>query len=77
MFKPTAPQLSRVRLRLNTKQVNKGFYKGNRTGSMGAHTPHGHYIIDYRKVRTYVCPEPSDFEKFKVCDQPICQSMAY
>ncbi|EEY21984.1 hypothetical protein VDBG_08094 [Verticillium alfalfae VaMs.102] len=26
-------------LRLTTKDVNKGFYKGNRTGSMGSHTP--------------------------------------
>ncbi|KAF0325958.1 hypothetical protein K4K61_003441 [Colletotrichum sp. SAR11_59] len=44
-------------LRLTTKDVNKGFYKGNRTGAMGEHTKYGGYRIDYKKVRTYVVPE--------------------
>ena len=68
MFKPTTPlslsfnptqSLSRklTRLRLTTKQVNGGYYKGNRTGAMGRHTKHGGYIIEPRKVRTYVVPE--------------------
>jgi hypothetical protein len=51
------------RLRLTTKDVNKGYYKGTRTGSMGRHTKHGGYIIDWNKVRTYVCPS---LEGFKV-----------
>jgi large subunit ribosomal protein L41 len=51
------------RLRLTTKDVNKGFYKGTRTGSMGRHTKHGGYIIEWDKVRTYVCPS---LEGFKV-----------
>ncbi len=52
------------RLRLTTKDVNKGFYKGTRTGSMGRHTKYGGYIIEWSKVRTYVCP---DLKGFKVC----------
>lgn len=51
------------RLRLTTKDVNKGYYKGTGTGSMGRHTKHGGYIIDWNKVRTYVCPP---LEGFKV-----------
>ncbi|TPX10193.1 uncharacterized protein E0L32_001390 [Thyridium curvatum] len=45
------------KLRLTTKDVNKGFYKGTGTGSMGRHTKHGGYVIEYHKVRTYVVPE--------------------
>ncbi|KEF57597.1 uncharacterized protein A1O9_05515 [Exophiala aquamarina CBS 119918] len=61
MVKPS-PQLQ-ARMRFTTKQVGKGFYRGTRTGSMGAHTPYGGYIIDYRKTRHYVVP---DFKGFKL-----------
>jgi large subunit ribosomal protein L41 len=57
MFKPS-PVLS-ARLRLTTKQVNGGYYKGNRSGSMGSHTEFGNYIIDYRKTRHYNVPDLS------------------
>ncbi|KAK3941647.1 mitochondrial ribosomal protein L27-domain-containing protein [Diplogelasinospora grovesii] len=50
------------KLRLTTKDVNKGFYKGTRTGSMGRHTKYGGYIIEWEKVRTYVCPDLTDFK---------------
>ena len=50
-----SPVLS-ARLRLTTKQVGRGYYKGNRTGSMGAHTRRGGYLIDYRKTRNFNCP---------------------
>ena len=60
MFK-ASPVLS-ARLRLTTKQVNGGYYKGNRTGSMGSHTEYGHYIIDYRKTRHYKMPDLKNFE---------------
>lgn len=53
-----------ARLRLTTKQVSGGYYKGNRTGSMGYFDPKGNYVIDWKKVRTYVVPE--DLETFKV-----------
>ncbi|EFY90526.1 hypothetical protein MHUMG1_00479 [Metarhizium humberi] len=43
-------------LKLTTKDVGKGFYKGNRTGSMGRHTKHGGYVIEWNKVRTYAVP---------------------
>jgi hypothetical protein len=43
-------------LRLTTKDVNKGFYKGNRTGAMGRHTKYGGYIIEWNRVRTYAVP---------------------
>jgi hypothetical protein len=59
MFKPSQPLLkAKRRLALTTKQAAKkgGYYKGNRTGSQGWHTIWGGYIIDLRKVRTYVAP---------------------
>ncbi|RKU44877.1 hypothetical protein DL546_007275 [Coniochaeta pulveracea] len=45
------------KFRLTTKDVNKGYYKGNRTGTIGRHTKHGGFIIDRTKVRTFVVPE--------------------
>ncbi|KAL2162020.1 hypothetical protein VTH06DRAFT_7805 [Thermothelomyces fergusii] len=50
------------RLRLTTKDVGKGFYKGTGTGSMGRHTKKGGYIIEWHKVRTYVCPPLDGFK---------------
>jgi len=47
-------------LKLTTKDVGRGFYKGNRTGSMGQHTKWGGYIINWDKVRTYAVPENLD-----------------
>lgn len=65
-MQPTLALLGRFRkLRLTTKDIKKGFYKGTRTGSMGRHTKYGGYIIDWNKVRTYVCPP--DLDTFKVC----------
>ncbi|KAF3482961.1 IQ and HECT domain-containing protein [Arthroderma uncinatum] len=56
MFRPT--QCMQGRLRLTTKQIGPGYYKGNRTGSMGHFgRKKGIYIIDWEKVRTYVVPE--------------------
>ncbi|KAI2609611.1 mitochondrial ribosomal protein L27-domain-containing protein [Hypoxylon fragiforme] len=52
------------KLPLTTKDIKKGFYKGTRTGSMGQHTRFGGYIIDWKKVRTYVVP--ADMESFKL-----------
>lgn len=57
------PVLNRAirRLALNTKQAGKDYYKGTGTGSMGRHTKYGGYVIDFKKVRTYVCPDLTDF----------------
>lgn len=66
-MRPTAPLFKRRigrRLTLTTKQVNGGFYKGTGSGSMGWHTKHGGYVIDPKKVRTYVVPE--GLKDFKV-----------
>lgn len=52
------------KFRLTTKDVNKGFYKGNRTGTIGRHTKHGGFIIDRTKVRTFAVPE--GLKDFKV-----------
>lgn len=49
------------KLALTTKNVNKGFYKGTRTGSMGTHTKYGGYRLDWDKVRTYRVPDISEF----------------
>ncbi|CAF9924180.1 MAG: hypothetical protein GOMPHAMPRED_003542 [Gomphillus americanus] len=60
--------MSRLRilrkLPLTTKQVNKGYYKGTGSGSMGWHTKHGGYRIDWKKVRTYIVP--TALEGFKL-----------
>lgn len=50
-------------LKMTTKDVGRGFYKGNRTGAMGRHTKYGTYVIEWEKVRTYVVP---DLKEFKV-----------
>ena len=55
-------------LRLTTKDVGRGFYKGNRTGSMGRHTKHGGYVVEWQKVRTYVVPQ--ELKDFKVSCAP-------
>lgn len=57
MFKPTQSMLARGRLRLTTKQVNGGYYKGNRTGSMGTWDKRGTYKPDPTKHRVYMAPE--------------------
>ena len=65
---PTAPLCRAIRrLPLNTKQAGKDFYKGNRTGSMGRHTKWGGYVVDFKKVRTYVCPDLAGFNVRKCC----------
>ncbi|KAI7089678.1 hypothetical protein KC356_g2296 [Hortaea werneckii] len=62
-MQPT-PILQRAikRLALTTKQGPHNYYKGNRTGAMGSHTKYGGYRVDWKKVRTYVCPDLSDFQ---------------
>ncbi|KAL3470562.1 hypothetical protein BJX99DRAFT_45050 [Aspergillus californicus] len=62
MVRPTQPMMAR--LRLTTKQVNGGYYKGNRTGSTGYFAKNGSYVIDWKKVRTYVVPE--NLNEFKL-----------
>lgn len=58
-----SPVLQRAirRLALTTKQGPHNYYKGNGTGSLGQHTKYGGYRIDWKKVRTYVCPDLRDF----------------
>jgi hypothetical protein len=62
------------KLPLTTKDINKGFYKGNRTGSMGRHTKFGGYVIEWEKVRTYVVPE--GMAQFKVSEGSLFQPVA-
>lgn len=62
-FHPTESLLARAvrKLRLTTKQTNKGYYKGTRSSNVGhfSYKPNRYYIyeIDYAKVRTFVKPE--------------------
>lgn len=66
MFKPTQALCKRFRkLRLTTKDINKGFYKGTRTGRMGTHDKWGGFKVDWSLVRTYVVPK--NLDKFTVC----------
>jgi hypothetical protein len=65
IMKPTQTLYKRVaRHTLSTKQTNKGYYKGTGSGSMGTHTKHGGFIVDWDKVRTYVVPQ--NLKDFKV-----------
>lgn len=60
-MRATQTLLRRTRhFQLTTKGGPRGYYKGTRTGSMGSHTKHGGYIVDYGKVRTYVAPTELD-----------------
>lgn len=63
-------------IKVTTKDIGRGFYKGNRTGSMGRHTKYGGYIIEWEKVRTYaVPPNLKDFKvrllKHALCAAPV------
>jgi large subunit ribosomal protein L41 len=70
MFKPTQALSRKFRkLRLTTKDINKGFYKGTGTGNVGTHDKWGGFRIDYTKVRTYAVPPGLD--TFKVRISPI------
>jgi large subunit ribosomal protein L41 len=84
----STPSLQRAirRLPLTTKQGPHNYYKGNRTGAMGRHTKWGGYIIDWKKVRTYVCPDLSGFQVsgmiwivfgWRVADDRIVDSLRY
>lgn len=65
MFRPTQALCKKFRkLRLTTKDINKGFYKGNRTGNMGNHDKWGGFTVDFKKVRTYAVP--AGLDTFKV-----------
>lgn len=55
--------MSARRLPLTTKQGHN-YYKGTRTGSMGRHTKHGGYLVDFAKVRTY--PRPVNLDTCSV-----------
>ena len=61
-FQPTPSLLARAvrKLKLTTKQTNKGFYKGTRSSNIGhfSYNPRRYYVyeIDYSKVRTFVKP---------------------
>lgn len=59
-----------ARLRLTTKQVNGGYYKGNRTGSMGFFRKDGTFSPQAWKKRTYVVPE--SLNDFKVIQFFAC-----
>ena len=60
-MRATSPLLRRIRhIQLTGKTGPRGYYKGTRSGSMGSHTKHGGYIVDFDKVRTYVVPTTLD-----------------
>ncbi|EXJ82515.1 hypothetical protein A1O3_06328 [Capronia epimyces CBS 606.96] len=59
MVRPS-PQLC-ARLRFTTKDVARGFYRGNRTGSMGSHTEFGGYVVDWRKTPYFNAPDTQGF----------------
>ncbi|KAI8901897.1 mitochondrial ribosomal protein L27-domain-containing protein [Globomyces pollinis-pini] len=47
---------------LTSKQGNKNFYKGNRSGRMGSWTRRGHYVIEQWRKRQFVAPDLEDFK---------------
>ncbi|KAK6539555.1 hypothetical protein TWF694_009766 [Orbilia ellipsospora] len=50
------------RLKLTTKQVNGGYYKGTGSGAMGEHTKWGGYRLNPSKMRNYVVPDMTGFK---------------
>lgn len=42
---------------MTTKQAGHGFYKGNRTGTIGSHTKWATFVINWAKVKTYKMPD--------------------
>jgi large subunit ribosomal protein L41 len=64
-------------LKLTTKDVGRGFYKGNRTGAMGRHTKYGGYIIEWSKVRTYVVPQNLSESKVRLPDPCYIQNVLH
>ncbi|CAI4056086.1 hypothetical protein SKDZ_02G3870 [Saccharomyces kudriavzevii ZP591] len=50
------------RVALTTKQGNKTMYKGTGASGIGRHTKFGGYMINWKKVRTYVTPDIVNFE---------------
>jgi len=40
-----------------SRSKGKNYYKGRRSGSMGFLTKHARFMVDWKKVRTYVVPE--------------------
>ncbi|KAF3907537.1 hypothetical protein AA313_de0202128 [Arthrobotrys entomopaga] len=50
------------RLKLTTKQVNGGYYKGTGSGAMGEHTKWGGYKLNPAKMRNYVVPDMTGFK---------------
>ncbi|KAJ3319306.1 isocitrate dehydrogenase (NAD(+)) idh1 [Boothiomyces sp. JEL0866] len=47
---------------LTSKQGNKNFYKGKRSGRMGHWTRKGRYVVEETQKRTFVIPELVDFK---------------
>jgi hypothetical protein len=41
---------------ISSKQGNKNYYKGNRSGRIGSWSLKGHFLIDNSKVRNFVVP---------------------
>lgn len=50
------------RIRLTSKNANKEYYKGNRSGSTGTINPYGRFIPDREKIRDWVVPDLTGFE---------------
>ncbi|KAG2176805.1 hypothetical protein INT44_007469 [Umbelopsis vinacea] len=44
-----------------TSKRGHNFYKGTGSGAMGRHTKRGGYLVDWKKVRTYIVPDMTDF----------------
>ena len=42
---------------LTSKDGGRKYYKGSQTGSMGAVTSYGKFVVDAYKIRCYVAPE--------------------
>ncbi|KAI9229561.1 MAG: mitochondrial ribosomal protein L27-domain-containing protein [Piptocephalis tieghemiana] len=61
MFAATRVAFGAVRMPMTSKRGHN-YYKGKRTGSMGNHTKHGGYVIDWKKVRHFVAPDLKNCE---------------
>jgi hypothetical protein len=66
-FRQTFVAFGARRKPLTSKQGNKNFYKGNRTGRLGRFTTKGHFILQEHKQRTFVIPDLSEFKLTPYC----------
>lgn len=66
VFRSSYIALGARRAPLTSKQGNKNYYKGTRSGRMGRWTSKGQFVVESWRLRQYIVPEGLDKCKVKV-----------